>query len=153
MTTCGKLHRIWRQIHGQQNGAGAFLQNRCAKSGFEVKLRSITMNNKRSRRRFAVRITDQWTERPGKGLNEMPSLTADEKRAIGNLIASRRAGYSLPGEFYSSELVYRAELDRIWRRGWLFAGHSCEIANPGDYFTLSVGADSLIIIRDDACEV
>ena len=83
----------------------------------------------------------------------MPSLTADEMRAVGSLIASRRPGYSLPGEFYSSELVYRAELERIWRRGWLFAGHTCEIPNPGDYFTLSVDADSLIIIRDDGGEI
>jgi Rieske 2Fe-2S family protein len=83
----------------------------------------------------------------------MPSLTADETRAIGRLVASRRPGYSLPGEFYSSELVYRAELERIWRRGWLFAGHTCEIANPGDYFTLAVDADSLIIIRDEGGEI
>jgi Rieske 2Fe-2S family protein len=87
------------------------------------------------------------------GRNVMPSLTADEKRAIGNLIASRQQGYSLPGDFYSNELIYRTELNCIWRRGWLFAGHTCEIANPGDYFTLSVDADSLIVIRDDNGEI
>ena len=79
----------------------------------------------------------------------MPSLMAAEKSAIAQLIASRRDGYSLPGDFYSSELVYRAEIERIWRRGWLFAGHTCEIPNPGDYFTFSVEDDSLIVIRDD----
>ena len=83
----------------------------------------------------------------------MPLLTSAEFGQLADLLTSRRPGYSLPRAFYSSELVYRAELDRIWRRGWLFAGHTCEIPNPGDYFTLSVDADSLIVIRDDDGEI
>jgi Rieske 2Fe-2S family protein len=79
----------------------------------------------------------------------MPSLSPGEMRELADLVASRQPGYSLPRDFYSSELVRRVELDRIWRRGWLFAGHTCEIPNPGDYFTLAVDADSLIVIRDD----
>src|SRR5262245_33537018 len=83
----------------------------------------------------------------------MPSLSHAELGQLAELIASRRAGYSLPRDFYSSELVYRAELDRIWRRGWLFAGHTCEIPNAGDCFTLSMDADSMIIIRDDGGDI
>ena len=83
----------------------------------------------------------------------MPSLTAAEKDTIASLVASRREGSGLPGEFYSSEVVYRAEIERIWRRGWLFAGHACEIPNPGDYFTFAVEADSLIVIRGDEGEI
>ena len=83
----------------------------------------------------------------------MTSLTAQEKRELADLVASRQAGYSLPGDFYSSELVYRAELEQIWRRGWLFVGHTCEIPNPGDYFTFAVDNDSLIVIRDDDGEI
>jgi glycine betaine catabolism A len=83
----------------------------------------------------------------------MPSFTSAEMGQLAELVASRRPGYSLPRDFYSSELVYRAELDRIWRRGWLFAGHTCELPNAGDYFTLSVDADSLIVIRDDDGEI
>ena len=83
------------------------------------------------------------------GHSLMPSLTAEENKSIARLIAEREPGYSLPGEFYSSELVYRAELESIWRRGWLFVAHTCEIRSPGDYFTFSVGDDSLVVIRDD----
>lgn len=70
-------------------------------------------------------------------------------RFLDEAIASRKAGYSLPGAFYSDERIYQAELDAIWRKGWLFAGHSCEIKAAGDYFTLNVDGDSLIVIRDD----
>jgi Rieske 2Fe-2S family protein len=80
---------------------------------------------------------------------DMGSLSAEDNQAVLDLAARRTPGYSLPGDFYASDAVYRAELDRIWRRGWLFAGHSCEIPAPGDYFTFAVDGDSLVVIRDD----
>jgi Rieske 2Fe-2S family protein len=83
----------------------------------------------------------------------MTSLSPSESDVLAGLIASRKEGYSLPGVFYSSELVYRAELARIWRRGWLFTGHTCEIPTAGDYFTFAVAGDSLIVIRDDDGEI
>src|SRR5262249_32815427 len=76
----------------------------------------------------------------------MMSLTAEAHQRIAALVASRQDGFSLPGDFYSDELVYRGELERIWRSGWLFVGHTCEIPNAGDYFTFAVGDDSLIVI-------
>jgi Rieske 2Fe-2S family protein len=83
----------------------------------------------------------------------MTSLTAEENQRIAKLVGSRREGFSLPGYFYADELVYRAELERIWRCSWLFAGHTCEIPNPGDYFTFAIGDDSLIVIRNDDDEI
>lgn len=63
------------------------------------------------------------------------------------LAAKYRPGWSLPGLFYSDDEVYRTDMDQIWRKGWLFAGHSCEIPKAGDYFTLQVGADSIVVVR------
>lgn len=77
----------------------------------------------------------------------MARFTADEVREIRQLVDSREAGYSLPGAFYTSDLIYRAELEQIWRHGWLFVAHSCEIPEPGDYVTFDVDTDSLILIR------
>jgi Rieske 2Fe-2S family protein len=34
-------------------------------------------------------------------------------------------------------------------RGWLFAGHSCELRNPGDWLTLQLDTDSIIVIRSE----
>ena len=47
------------------------------------------------------------------------------------------------------EDIYRVDLERIWRRSWLFAGHACQVPQPGDYFTFDVGTDPLIVIRGD----
>src|SRR5262249_11481394 len=65
------------------------------------------------------------------------------------LLAERRAGFSLPQEFYTSEEVFRLELERVFRQRWLFAGYTCQLPRAGDYFTFEIGDDSLIVIRDD----
>src|SRR6185369_1526412 len=72
-----------------------------------------------------------------------------EAQMIKSLISHCRAGWSLPREFYSGQAVYLADLDRLWRSGWLFAGHSCEIPKPGDFFTVEIDADSILVIRGD----
>jgi glycine betaine catabolism A len=69
------------------------------------------------------------------------------------LIAGCEPGWSLPGVFYTDEAVYRQDIERIWRHGWLFAGHTCEIPEPGDYFTVEVDTDSVIILRGDEGEI
>jgi len=66
---------------------------------------------------------------------------------IESLVARCQPGWSLPGEFFSDENVYRRDLDQVWRESWIFAGHSCELPKPGDYFTLRVDTDSVIVIR------
>jgi Rieske 2Fe-2S family protein len=83
----------------------------------------------------------------------MLTLSADEISTLKERIASRQPGYGLPRPFYHEELLYRTEMEYIWRGGWLFAGHSCQIPNPGDYFLYDVGEDSVIIVRDDDGQV
>lgn len=73
----------------------------------------------------------------------------DSNDKIGELIRKRRKGWSLERPFYIDPDLYRADIDRIWRRQWLFAGHSCEAAAPGDYFTYELDGDSVIVARQD----
>ncbi|HTI71509.1 MAG TPA: aromatic ring-hydroxylating dioxygenase subunit alpha, partial [Candidatus Limnocylindria bacterium] len=63
-------------------------------------------------------------------------------------VAQCRPGWSLPGGFYSDPLIYQSDVRSIWRAGWLFAGHSCEIPKPGDFFTMEVDTDSVIVLRN-----
>ena len=44
----------------------------------------------------------------------------------------------------------RRELARVWHGGWLFAGFTFEIPNPGDYITLTVDNSPVLVMRDDA---
>ena len=68
---------------------------------------------------------------------------------VASLIANRRPGHSLQREFYGDEEIYNLDIERIWRSGWLFAGHSCQIPKAGDYFTFELDADSIIVMRGD----
>ena len=83
----------------------------------------------------------------------MSPLNAAELLALGNLVDSRQPGHGLPRRFYHDELLHRLEMETIWRRGWLFAGHSCQIPAPGDYFLYEVEGDSLVILRGDDGQV
>jgi glycine betaine monooxygenase A len=83
----------------------------------------------------------------------MLSLNAAELLHLKQLVDLRQPGHGLPRPLYHDELLYRAEMDGIWRGGWLFAGHSCQIPNPGDYFLYDVDGDSIIIVRDNEGQV
>src|SRR5687768_10209227 len=71
----------------------------------------------------------------------------DDRLRTADWLSQCREGWSLPGPFYSDPAIYRLDLDRIWRGGWLFAAHSCELSNPGDYICLNVGADPIVVVR------
>jgi Rieske 2Fe-2S family protein len=67
---------------------------------------------------------------------------------VRDLIARQPAGHSMLRQFYSDDEAYRLDCQRVWRTGWLFAGHACEISKPGYYITLEVDSDSVIVTRD-----
>jgi glycine betaine catabolism A len=69
------------------------------------------------------------------------------------LIASRRPGFTLPAPFYLDAEVFARDLELIFGRHWLYVGVEPEIAEPGDFFTVEIGNDSVIIVRDDDLEV
>jgi Rieske 2Fe-2S family protein len=72
-----------------------------------------------------------------------------EEGALGALIAGRRAGYTLPAPFYLADAVFAHDLELIFGRHWIFVGVEPEIAEPGDFFTVEIGTDSVIVVRDD----
>ncbi len=63
-------------------------------------------------------------------------------------LAKRRTGYSLPRDFYVSPDVFRLDLETVFYREWLFAGHACELPKAGSYMTVKVGAYDVLIVRD-----
>ncbi len=64
------------------------------------------------------------------------------------LFAAYQAGHTLPQEFYTEEGVFQHERRILWGNTWLFAGHACEIARPGQYRLFTLGNDSLLLMRD-----
>jgi Rieske 2Fe-2S family protein len=83
----------------------------------------------------------------------MSPLDVNERTSLMNLVDSRQPGHGLPRDFYHNDSLYNFEMEHIWRQGWLFAGHSCQIPNPGDYFVYEMELDPIIVVRGDERQV
>ncbi|MCV6625778.1 MAG: Rieske 2Fe-2S domain-containing protein, partial [Cellvibrionaceae bacterium] len=51
---------------------------------------------------------------------------------------------------YTDEEVFELEMERVWGRTWIFAGHDSEVPEGGDYKTFNIGKQAMIMVRDRA---
>ena len=65
-----------------------------------------------------------------------------------SLIQGRKPGHSLPQPFYVDQQFFDLDMELIWYRDWLFAGHDCELPKAGSYFTLQIGSYPIVVLRD-----
>ena len=71
---------------------------------------------------------------------------ASPRSDLNELIGGYRGGYSLPQGFYLRPDVFEADL-RLLEGRWTYAGHASELADPGDWLTVELGAQSAIVTR------
>ena len=57
------------------------------------------------------------------------------------------ARHTLPGADYTSPDVFELERDRIFFREWLYAGRADEASEPGDFLTVDVVGESVLVVR------
>ena len=79
----------------------------------------------------------------------MSDPTATPGAELEPLLATRRDGHGMPRAFYHDDALYAAEMRTIWHGGWLFAGFAFEIAQPGDFLTITIAGSPVLVIRDD----
>ena len=68
-------------------------------------------------------------------------------------ISDPLAARFLPPDAYTSEDFFRFEVEAIWDREWLCVGRLEEISEPGDYFSVDIANEPLLIVRADEDEV
>jgi phenylpropionate dioxygenase-like ring-hydroxylating dioxygenase large terminal subunit len=51
-------------------------------------------------------------------------------------------------EVYVSDEIFRQEQEQIFMRAWLFVGHESMVPNPGDFVASRMGAEEVIMVRD-----
>ena len=56
---------------------------------------------------------------------------------------------TLPSRYYLDPDIYEKEKLKILYCTWQYAGHASQVANIGDYLTLKIGDENLIIIRTE----
>lgn len=72
-------------------------------------------------------------------------LTQQEIEAVKKPLETAQ---SIPTRCYTDPKFYATEEEHIFRRNWLCAGRIDQIPNPGDYFTLDLLNEPLVIVRD-----
>ena len=76
-----------------------------------------------------------------------------EQAAIVKLIGKQPPKRALDQDFYTDPDIYQRDLERIYMRSWLYAGHVSEIPKTGDWFLFELGKESVIIIRSESDEI
>jgi len=56
-------------------------------------------------------------------------------------------------DLYLSEALFETEQRVLFSNTWSFLGHASQISEPGDYFTVDIAGQSLVVLRDDKGEV
>jgi PAH dioxygenase large subunit len=56
----------------------------------------------------------------------------------------------LPARVISDPALHPVEMQRIFARAWVFLGHESELPNSGDFVVRYIGADSVIVCRDES---
>ena len=74
---------------------------------------------------------------------------SEQIKNLQQLIAAYRPDYSLPAQFYTDKAVYQADLQAVFYKKWIYAGHVSQIAETGCYFLTEFCGESIIVVRDD----
>jgi Rieske 2Fe-2S family protein len=61
-------------------------------------------------------------------------------------IAAHRQGHALSRQFYCDPAFFEREVQRLLKRHWHCVGHRSQAPDPGDYFTVELLRESLIIV-------
>lgn len=72
---------------------------------------------------------------------------AVKEQAITDRIDRQPAGHTLAQAFYRDHDIYEREIDRIFLRSWLYAGHASEIPEVGDWILFEFADESVIVVR------
>ena len=62
-------------------------------------------------------------------------------------------GWTLPASWYSSEVVYRLELERIFARSWQYVGRLDQLPETGSFFSSQVAHVPVVVVRDGSGEL
>lgn len=73
--------------------------------------------------------------------------------SIEALLTRRKKGHSLEAPFYTSEEIFKLDMEIIFGRHWLHVGVEPDVAEPGDVMVVDIGKTSVIVMRDDDMEL
>ncbi len=67
--------------------------------------------------------------------------------------ASTEARHTLPAGHYYSPEQYAIEQEQLWYEQWVFAGRADQVAEPGQFLTIDIAGQGVLITRNDDGEL
>ncbi len=58
--------------------------------------------------------------------------------------------YGMPAAFYTDPQVLEVEQRELFRSEWVCVGRIEELSKPGDFITLTLGGEPVLVTRDEA---
>ena len=49
---------------------------------------------------------------------------------------------------YTDPRIFELEMEHIWEKTWVYCGHQSQVPNAGDYWTLKIGRQPMVMVRD-----
>ncbi len=81
------------------------------------------------------------------GRRSTPSTSSIPGRLVTDVTDNPALLATLAGDFYTSPEVFAAEQDQIFENMWFCAARSAELAAPGQFKTVQVGRESVLVVR------
>lgn len=73
--------------------------------------------------------------------------SASPSSRIGRILERQPRAHSLDQALYNSDAAFEHDVERIFTRHWILAGHASQASKPGDYFLCELAGESIIIVR------
>lgn len=86
-------------------------------------------------------------------LNLTYASMPEARQAMRTLLQQRSGTESLPQAFYNDPMMFRLDMEDIFMKQWLFVGMTCELPGKGDYITVDIGQNPVLVVRDRDGEV
>ncbi|WP_163575848.1 aromatic ring-hydroxylating oxygenase subunit alpha [Halomonas faecis] len=85
--------------------------------------------------------------------HELDDPLAKAREAAADMLQSKASNFSLPQPFYTDARLFELDMQEIFEKEWLFAGMTCEIPAKGNFMTLDVGSNPIVIVRGNEGQV
>jgi phenylpropionate dioxygenase-like ring-hydroxylating dioxygenase large terminal subunit len=48
---------------------------------------------------------------------------------------------------YTDQAIFNREIENIWEKTWVYCGHESQVKQPGDFYTVQIGRQPMIMVR------
>ncbi len=77
----------------------------------------------------------------------MDAMGQELRSALDRFHDDPETSWTLPGHLYHRPEIFEAERRAIFQRNWIQVAHAEELANTGDYLTVDIGGQDILVVR------